>query len=223
MRLLVAEDDEYLLKSIVHILKKDSYEVDGVTDGQSAYDYAITNEYDGLIFDIMMPNMDGITCLKLLRKEGINTPALFLTAKTEVEDRVVGLDAGADDYISKPFSVLELLARIRAMLRRKDNFTPDIVKYLEVSLNKSTYEISYNNNIQVLGSKELQIIELLFSRVGTFTTIEQIITHIWGWEAEVDTSVVWVHISNIRKKLELIKAPFDIKFVRNGGYKLESK
>lgn len=221
MRILIAEDDTSLLKSLIYVFKLNKYEVDGVSNGLDAYDYASSGEYDGLVLDIMMPSLDGISVLKKLRAQGINTPTLFLTAKTEISDRVEGLDAGADDYISKPFSTQELLARVRAMLRRKDNFVPEIMEYEGLKLNKSTYELSYLNNVVTLGSKELQITEVLFSRKGNIVTIEQLITHIWGWDTDIDTSVVWVHISNLRKKMESINAPVTVKFIRNAGYILE--
>ena len=143
MRLLVAEDDPKLLKTLKHILENGKYLVDGVTDGQEALLYAETEEYDGLVLDIMMPGLDGVTVLKRLRQKGVDTPALFLTAKAEVADRVEGLDAGADDYLAKPFAVPELLARVRAMLRRKAAFTPDLLQAGELALNRSTYELCW--------------------------------------------------------------------------------
>lgn len=221
MRILIAEDDVGLLKSLIHIFKIHGYNVDGVSDGEDALEFASSGEYDGLVFDIMMPKMDGITVLKTLRKKGITTPALFLTAKTETADKVEGLDAGADDYVAKPFTIDELMARVRAMLRRKENFTPEIKEYNGVTLNKSTYELSYGETIQVLKNKELQILELLFSNPKNVITIDQIITKIWGWNTDVDTSVVWVHISNLRKKIEALNAPIGIRFIRNAGYILE--
>ena len=221
MKLLVAEDDPKLLKTLIHLLKINNYLVDGVDNGKDALDYALTNEYDGLIFDIMMPHKDGITVLKTLREKNINTPTLFLTAKTEVYQRVEGLDAGADDYISKPFTTAELLARIRAMLRRKDNFVPDVLNYNDVLLNRSTYELSYKDKVQPLSGKEFQVMEILMQKKSVITTIEQLIVHIWGWDSSVDISVVWVHISNIRKKIEILEAPLNIKFIRNAGYVLE--
>lgn len=144
MRILVAEDDSRLLKSLVHIFETNHYVTDAVSNGQDAYDYAISNEYDGLILDIMMPGMDGITLLKKLRNSGIKTPALFLTARTEVHQRIEGLDAGADDYLPKPFSTDELLARVRAMLRRREFFTPDELVFANLRLNRSTYELGCN-------------------------------------------------------------------------------
>ncbi|MBQ6701985.1 MAG: response regulator transcription factor [Clostridia bacterium] len=221
MRILIAEDDPKLLKTLIHIFETNNYVADGVSDGNEAYDYASSDEYDGLVLDIMMPGIDGVSLLKKLRQNGINTPALFLTAKTETYQKIEGLDAGADDYLPKPFSTLELLARVRAMLRRKDTFLPDILSFGSLSLNRSTYEITYCGKNQALSGKEYQVMEMLMQKKGMIVTPEQLITHIWGWNTDVDTSVVWVHISNIRKKLDLLSAPISIRFVRNAGYLLE--
>ena len=222
MRILIAEDDLKLRKSLVHIFELNHYAVDSVDNGVDAFDFAASDEYDGLVLDIMMPGMDGVSLLKKLRAQGITTPALFLTARTEIEQRIEGLDAGADDYLPKPFSTGELLARVRAMLRRKDNFTPDMLTFGALSLNRSTYELVCNGKTQSLSGKEFQVIEMLMQNLGGIITAEQLITHIWGWNTNVDTSVIWVHISNIRKKLEFLSAPVAIKFVRNAGYMLEA-
>ena len=222
MRILIAEDDPKLLKSLVHIFELNHYAVDGVDNGLDAFDFAASDEYDGLVLDVMMPRMDGVSVLKKLRGEGITTPAIFLTARTEVEQRIEGLDAGADDYLPKPFSTGELLARVRAMLRRKDNFTPDMLTFGELSLNRSTYELVYGGQTQMLSGKEFQVVEMLMRYPGIIVTAEQLITHIWGWDTSVDISVIWVHISNIRKKLTMLGAPISIKFVRNAGYILEA-
>lgn len=223
MRLLIAEDDPRLLKTLVHIFTSSNFSVDGVLNGEDALSYAQSEEYDGLVFDIMMPGMDGITVLKRLRSEGITTPALFLTARTEVEQRVEGLDAGADDYLPKPFATAELLARVRAMLRRKDNFVPDLLSYKTVTLNRSTYQIGFQDKLASLSGKEFQIMELLMQKPEIIVPTEEFMTHIWGWDTDVDTSVVWVHISNIRKKLTAIGVPVEIRFIRGAGYALEDK
>ena len=222
MRILIAEDDPKLLKSLIHIFELNLYAVDGVSNGIDAFDYASSGEYDRLVLDIMMPGMDGVSVLSKLRARGITTPALFLTARTEIDQRIEGLDAGADDYLPKPFSTGELLARVRAMLRRKDNFTPDILSFGALMLNRSTYELVFENKKQALSAKEFQLTEMLMQNQGVLLSAEQLITHIWGWDTSVDTSVVWVHISNIRKKLESISAPVAVKFVRNAGYMLEA-
>ena len=222
MRILIAEDDPKLLKSLVHIFELNHYSVDGVDNGIDAFDFASSDEYDGLVLDIMMPGMDGVTLLKKLRAKGITAPALFLTARTEIDQRIEGLDAGADDYLPKPFSTGELLARVRAMLRRKDNFTPDMLTFGALVLNCSTYELTCCGKRQALSGKEFQVMEMLMQNPNSIVTAEQLITHIWGWDTSVDTSVVWVHISNIRKKLDSIGAAVSIKFVRNAGYVLEA-
>lgn len=223
MRLLIAEDNPKLLKSLLHIFEKNNFVVDGVSNGDEALAYAQTEEYDGLVLDIMMPGMDGITVLQNLRKMNIKTPALFLTARTEVSHRVEGLDAGADDYLPKPFSTPELLARVRAMLRRKDNYVPDILSYGDVILNRSTYQLGYNDEVQSLSGKEYQIMEMLMQTPKIIVPTDKFMAHIWGWDSEVDSSVVWVHISNIRKKVLAINAPLEIRFIRGAGYVLEDK
>lgn len=221
MRILIAEDDPKLRKSLVHIFEHNHYAVDSVDNGMDAFEFASTCAYDGLILDIMMPGIDGVTLLQKLRSNGVTTPALFLTARTEIHQRIEGLDAGADDYLPKPFATQELLARVRAMLRRKDTFTPDLLTVGALTLNRSTYELQCGNNILSLSGKEFQVMEMLMLHPGQILTAEQIITHIWGWDTNVDTSVVWVHISNIRKKLDALGAPVSIRFVRNAGYLLE--
>lgn len=221
MRLLVAEDDPKLLKTLVHLFEMNNYAVDGVNNGEDAYEYAMSGEYDGLVFDVMMPELDGISALRRLRNNGITTPALFLSARTETYQRVEGLDAGADDYLPKPFSTTELLARVRAMLRRKDNYIPDVLELGALCLNRSTYELCLGREKISLSGKEFLVFEMLMQNRSMIISTEQIITHIWGWDSSVDTSVVWVHISNIRKKLEKLNAPIRIRFVRSVGYVLE--
>ena len=200
MRLLIAEDDPRLLRSLAHIFETEGCLVDAVARGDDALAYAESGEYDGLVLDIMMPGRDGVSVLQALRERGISTPALFLTAKDGVAERVQGLDAGADDYLAKPFSTSELLARVRAMLRRKDTYTPDLLEACGLVLDRSTFELS----------------------AGMIISADKVLTHIWGWESDVSMSVLWVHISNIRKKLAALGAPASIRFVRGAGYILEA-
>ncbi len=221
MRLLIAEDDAKLLKSLIHIFERNRFIVDGVSNGMDALEFAMTNNYDGVILDIMMPGMDGISVLKELRCANITTPVMFLTAKTEIYQRVEGLDAGADDYLPKPFSTSELLARVRAMLRRKNNYVPDLMMFHTLILNRSTYELCCSDKIQPLSAKEFQIMEMLIERPNFIIQTEHFMSHIWGWDSDVDSSVVWVHISNLRKKIKAINAPVEIRFIRNAGYILE--
>lgn len=218
MRLLVAEDDPRLLKTLTHIFESNKFSVDGVSNGEGALAHGQTVEYDGMVLDIMMPGMDGISVLKALREAGVTTPALFLTARSEVSQRVEGLDAGADDYLPQPFSTAELLARVRAMLRRKDNYLPDLLSLGPVTLNRSTYQLAYNGSEQTLS--EFQLLEMM-QTPGTIIATERFITHLWGWDTNVDTSVIWVHISNLRKKINALDAPLEIRFVRGAGYLLE--
>lgn len=223
MRLLIAEDDPKLLKSLLHIFQRSKFSADGVSDGAEALVHGRTREYDGLVLDIMMPELDGLQVLQTLRREGITTPALFLTARTEVSQRVEGLDCGADDYLPKPFSTVELLARVRAMLRRKETYLPDLLTLGAVTLNRSTYQLLYQGRDQALSGKEFQLLEMMMQAPGSIIPTERFITHLWGWDTNVDTSVVWVHISNLRKKITALGAPLEIRFVRNAGYVLEDK
>lgn len=223
MRLLIAEDDPKLLKSLLHIFQRSKFSADGVSDGAEALVHGRTREYDGLVLDIMMPGLDGLQVLKTLRREGITTPALFLTARTEVSQRVEGLDCGADDYLPKPFSTVELLARVRAMLRRKETYLPDLLTFGAVTLNRSTYQLLYQGRDQALSGKEFQLLEMMMQAPGSIIPTERFITHLWGWDTNVYTSVVWVHISNLRKKITALGAPLEIRFVRNAGYVLEDK
>lgn len=180
MRLLIAEDDEKLLKSLLHVFKTNKFIADGVSNGQDALNYAMSGEYDSIVMDIMMPEKDGIQVLKELRKHHINTPVLLLTAKTQVAQRVEGLDAGADDYLPKPFSVAELLARVRAMLRRKENYTLELVSFMSVTLNCSTMEIVFEEKLISLSGKEFQVLEMLMKNPRIIIPSEQLMTHIWG-------------------------------------------
>ena len=216
MRLLIAEDDPKLLKSLLHIFLRSKFSADGVSDGAEALVHGRTREYDGLVLDIMMPGLDGLQVLQTLRREGI-------TARTEVSQRVEGLDCGADDYLPKPFSTVELLARVRAMLRRKETYLPDLLTFGAVTLNRSTYQLLYQGRDQALSGKEFQLLEMMMQAPGSIIPTERFITHLWGWDTNVDTSVVWVHISNLRKKITALGAPLEIRFVRNAGYVLEGK
>lgn len=221
MKLLYAEDERAMSEAVMDILTYHNYIVDAVYDGVEALDYARTEHYDGIILDIMMPNMSGLEVLQILRAEGCRTPVLLLTAKAEVEDQVQGLDLGADDYLPKPFSMQLLLARVRAMLRRKENYLPDLLTVGGLALNRSTYELSWQGKSQSLSGREFQILEMLMERPGFVVTTNQLLSHVWGWDSDVDCSVVWVHISNIRKKLARLGAPAGIRFLRGAGYVLE--
>lgn len=221
MRVLLAEDDVRLLKSLKYILEKHDFVVDGVDNGDDALDYALMGEYDAMVFDVMMPGKDGFEVLKAVRAKGITTPVMFLTAKSQIEDRVEGLDIGADDYLTKPFFTDELLARIRAMLRRKDAFVHDVMKCVDITIDKSTYEVSVGDRKVSLSNKEFQLLEKLVEGNGSIISTEQFITSIWGFDADVDTSVIWAHMSNLRKKMESLGCKVKIKYIRGAGYTLK--
>ncbi|MBR2377522.1 MAG: response regulator transcription factor [Clostridia bacterium] len=218
MKLLLVEDEKALSKALVAILKHNNYSVDAVYNGLDALDYLDTGLYDGAIIDIMMPVMDGLTLLKTMRQKGINIPVIMLTAKSEVEDKVLGLDLGADDYLTKPFDTKELLARIRAMIRRKESHVDDIISFNDVKLNRSLFELSYNDNKVTLNNKEYQMLELLMLSPGVVISIDKFMEKIWGYDSETEISVVWVYVSYIRKKLKQINAPINISSNRNLGY-----
>lgn len=221
MRILLAEDEKELSNALVAILKHNNYSVDPVYDGADALDYGLSGNYDVIVLDIMMPKMDGIKVLEQLRQQGIHTSVLMLTAKTEVEDRILGLDKGADDYLSKPFAMGELLARIRAMGRRKSEFTPNLIEVGNISLNKENYELSSGQSMLRLGNKEFQMLEMLMVNPKRLISTEQFMERIWGYDAEAEINVVWVYISYLRKKLASLNANVKIKAVRSVGYTLE--
>lgn len=221
MRLLIAQEEAKAVKALKRFFETNNYLVDGVTSGRNALLYAETGEYDGLILDFSLPGMDGMEVLCRLRGKGISTPALFFTDKNDVRLRVDCLDAGADDFLIKPALLSELLARVRAMLRRKDCFTPDLLTWGGLSLNRSSFQLTWEGRSQLLSGREFQLMEMLMQRPGFVVTTGEFLAHVWGWDSEVDTSVVWVHISNIRKKLAALEARVEIRFLRGAGYVLE--
>jgi len=222
MRLLLAEDEKELSKALCAILKHNNFSVDAVYDGQDAFDYGLDENYDGIILDIMMPKMNGIEVLRKLRENGVSTPIIMLTAKSEVEDKIHGLDAGADDYLTKPFNMGELLARVRALTRRKSEFSPNVISFGNITLNRETFELSCGKEAVRLGNKEFQMMEMLISNSGRLISTEQFMERIWGYETEAEINVVWVYISYLRKKLLNLNADVEIKAVRGVGYTLEA-
>ena len=221
MRLLLAEDERELSKALCAILKHNNYSVDAVYNGQDALDYGLAENYDGIILDLMMPRKNGLEVLKELRSAGVSTPVIILTAKSEVEDRILGLDTGADDYLTKPFNTGELLARIRALTRRKAEFSPNIISFGNISLNRESFELSCGNEAMRLGNKEFQMLEMLMTSPGRLISTEQFMEHIWGYDSDAEINVVWVYISYLRKKLSSLGANAEIKAVRGVGYTLE--
>lgn len=221
MRLLLAEDEKDLSDALVTVLKHNNYSVDAVYNGQDALDYLENGNYDGAILDIMMPKMDGITVLKRVRASGNRIPILLLTAKSEIDDRVEGLDSGADDYLTKPFSMKELLARIRAITRRQMDSHDNQLQFADIILDRSTYQLTVNDASIRLANKEYQMLEMLMVNPGQFISVDQFMDKIWGYDSEAELNVVWVYISYLRKKLASLNAHVQIKAARGIGYALE--
>lgn len=221
MKLLYAEDEISMSEAVVDILTYHKYIVDAVYDGEEALAYARSEQYDGIILDIMMPKLDGLEVLKKLRSEKSRTPVLLLTAKAEIEDQIQGLDLGADDYLPKPFPMNLLLARVRAMLRRREEFTPDILKCGNISLNRQSYELSGNGQSFVLPKLEYQLMELLMLNRGIYLSTEELLVRVWGYDTDAELGTVWVYISYLRKRLSALNANVAITAKRNVGYKLE--
>lgn len=221
MRLLYAEDEKAMSSAVTKVLRMNNYIVDAVFDGKEALDFLATEQYDGIILDIMMPVVDGITVLREIRKRGIKTPVMMLSAKSEIADRVEGLNAGADDYLPKPFAMVELLARVNALTRRSENFTPDIMAFGNITLNRSTYELSNGSESIRLSKKEYQMMEILMSNTNVLLSTEQFMTKIWGYDSDSEINVVWVYISYLRKKLSRLGADIQISAIRGRGYTLE--
>lgn len=221
MRLLLAEDERALSKALATILERSNYSVDTVYDGEAALEYLVADNYDGVILDIMMPKKDGITVLKELRSRGSKIPVLILTAKSEVDDKVLGLDSGANDYLTKPFHSRELLARIRAMTRTQSSQTSSVLQMGNITLDQRTYELSSPTGSFRLANREFQILELLMQNPGNLISAERLMEKIWGYDSETEISVVWVYISYLRKKLSALGANIQIRATRNVGYCLE--
>lgn len=223
MRLLLAEDEKSLSHALVTILEKSHYSVDAVYDGQEALEYLESEAYDGLILDIMMPKVDGITVLKTIRKQGNKIPVLILSAKSEIEDKVDGLDAGANDYLSKPFDARELLARIRVITRVNTESNDSLIRFGHVTLNRKTYVLKGEKAEFKLANKEFQMMELLMANPHQVLSTDRIFEKIWGYESDTEINIVWVYIAYLRKKLVKMHADIEIKAHRNVGYSVELK
>lgn len=223
MKLLYAEDEPAMAEAVTDILRYHKYSVDTVRDGREALDYALVEKYDGIILDVMMPKLSGLEVLQRLRQEGCRTPVLLLTAKSEVEDRIEGLDAGADDYLPKPFEAQELMARVRAMLRRRASYVPDIVSFGDLSLDKGKNELSCNGKTLRLTGKTYQLMELFMENPHVLFSVNQLMERVWGWDSEAEINVVWVNISQLRKRLSELDAGAEIHVHRGSGYSLENK
>ena len=221
MRLLFAEDECSLSRAVTAILKKNNYSVDAVYDGQEALDYLETENYDGVILDVMMPKLDGFQVLKRMRAAGNRTPVLMLTARAEIDDKVEGLDSGANDYLTKPFDTKELLARIRAMTRQ-GTAQPDSRLFAgDLTLDCASYELSGPGGRFRLAGKEFQMLEMLMRNPKKLISVDAFMDRIWGYDSETEQNVVWVYVSYLRKKLEAVGSRVKIKAQRGAGYYLE--
>lgn len=220
MKLLLAEDERSLSRVIIKILEKNNYTAEAVYNGEEALAYLESGDYDAAILDIMMPKMDGITVLKKLRAKGNHIPVIMLTAKSEIDDKVLGLDSGANDYLTKPFDTKELLARIRAMTRSQTT-ADSKMSFGNISLDRATFELSSPTGSFRLANKEFQMLEILMSNPGHLFSTERLMERIWGSDSDVEINVVWVYISYLRKKLKALHANIQITASRNAGYSLK--
>ena len=221
MRILIVEDEYSLAEAVTAILKKEQYFVDAVYDGRDGLDYAMSDIYDLILLDIMLPKMNGLDVLKEIRKNNISTPVMLLTAKSEVTDKITGLDCGADDYLTKPFNKGELLARVRALTRRKGEIPSNELEFGDIVLNQSTYELSCGTLNVKLGAKEFRIMQMLMFAPKNIISKDEFIEKIWGYDSEAEYNSIEVYISFLRKKLSAIKSQVQIKASRGIGYYLE--
>ena len=223
MRLLLAEDERMLSDALVAILTHSNYSVDAVYDGQEALDYLEAGgNYDAAILDVMMPKLDGLSVLRTIRSLGNPLPVLLLTARSEVDDRVEGLDSGADDYLTKPFATKELLARIRAMTRRQPDLTDTVLHFGDVSLERQSFILTGPQGAVRLAGKEFQMMEMLMTNPNQVIATERFLEKIWGYDSEAEINVVWVNLSGLRKKLQSIGSAVRIRAARGVGYQLEA-
>ncbi|MBR3333581.1 MAG: response regulator transcription factor [Clostridia bacterium] len=223
MKILFAEDDRDLSMAVKTLLERTGYLVDTVYDGAEALAYAEAESYDGMILDWMMPEKDGVQALREMRNKGITTPCLLLTARDAIEDRVTGLDAGADDYLPKPFNGKELLARVRAMMRRRETYVPDVISWEDLQLDKSSCELRCGAQSVRLTGKMYQMAELFVENPKHLFSVHQLMDRVWGWDSEAEINVVWVNISQLRKKMSELGSETEIRVYRGTGYALEKK
>ncbi|WP_099203001.1 response regulator transcription factor [Miniphocaeibacter massiliensis] len=221
MRILIVEDEKRLSEAISEILKSEKYDVDVVHNGKDGLDYGLSDIYDAILLDVMLPGLDGFTILKELRKNKIDTPILMLTAKDEISSKVEGLDYGADDYMTKPFDTEELLARIRSITRRQGQVYINEIEFKDLKLDLSNYNLSTNEKSINLTAKEFEIMKLLMSNTNIVVTKDELISKIWGYDSDAEDNNVEVYISFLRKKLKFLKSNVNITTLRKLGYKLE--
>ena len=219
MRILLAEDEKALAKALEKNFESNNYSIDAVHDGQDALDYLEAGNYDAAVLDIMMPKVDGITVMKKLRESGSNLPVLMLTAKSEIDDKVLGLDSGANYYLTKPFDSKELLAAVRA-ITRSSNEVDTKMSFGNITLDRASFELSGPAGDVKLANKEFQMMELLMAKPGNIISVDTFMDHIWGYDSDTESNVVWVYVSYLRKKLTAIGSDVKIKASRNAGYSL---
>lgn len=222
MRLLIAEDEPDLAETLTAFFEKNQFTVDTVHDGLSAYEYATADTYDAILLDVMMPKMDGFTALQKMRDDGVTAPVMMLTAKTQKDDRITGFNAGADDYLPKPFAPDELICRVRAMLRRGTAYTPSVLTFEDITLNSDTGMLSCSTRSVRLSGREFQVMELFMRSPRVVLSAERIMERVWGYDSDAEMPVVWVHISNLRKKLRQIGSAVTVRANRGLGYVLEA-
>lgn len=223
MKLLLAEDELDLAEALTVFFEKNHFTVDAIHNGFDAYEYAVTGGYDGIVLDVMMPKLNGIQVLEKLRSEGVSTPIMMLTAKGQTEDRITGFNAGADDYLPKPFDPDELLSRVRAMLRRGQTYRPAALTYGDLTLDPATGDLSCGDKTVRLGGREFQIMELFLRAPRQVFSADRIMEQVWGWDNEAEINVVWVNISNLRKKLKALGSHTALRANRGLGYLLEAE
>ena len=220
MNVLLVDDERQLVVALSAILKQQNYSVDCAYNGEDGLDMALSGIYDLIILDVMMPKLDGFTVLKIIRQKKLDVPVLMLSAKSEMQDKIGGLNLGADDYLTKPFNTDELLARVRALLRRKEKFTGNILSYGDISLDRDTFELVCGSKKIMLGKKEYQILELLLLNSGKSIDKEKFIEKIWGYDTEAEYNTIEVYVSFLRKKLMVVGSKTEIKSIRGIGYTL---
>lgn len=221
MRILLADDEAEIARALKTMLERSQYTVDVARDGREALDFLENASYDAVVLDVMMPHLDGLTVLRRMRAAGNSTPTLLLTAKSGIDDRVAGLDAGADDYLSKPFSSQEFLARVRALLRRRPAYVAEALRFGDLTLDTGSCVLSCGNQSVRLSGKELQMMELLLRNTGVILSAQTFLERIWGFGSEAEINVVWVNITYLRKRLTALGSRVAIRSVRGVGYTLE--
>lgn len=223
MRVLLAEDSRELSTALQYVLERTNYTVDSVGTGTDALEYAQTGVFDIILLDLMLPGMDGIQVLRQLREQGIPTPVLIISAKCNLSERVYGLDCGADDYLGKPFAVTELLARMRALLRRNESYLSDILSFGNMKLNCGSYELFTEHGTVRLNNKEYQLMSCFLRNPGRIFSAEELMEKIWGWESDAHINVVWTNITHLRRKMEQVCANVQLRSLRGAGYRITEK